>query len=86
MLYYDYRSSTSTGSRASTGTSYYYGTRNPRIDRLAFVPAADFTGTVRIPFSGQTTSGVRFSGNVEINVRGGTAPGTSTIPAPPAGR
>ncbi|MCI9156725.1 MAG: Ig-like domain-containing protein [Lawsonibacter sp.] len=75
VLYYDYRSSTSTGSRASTGTSYYYGTRNPRIDRLAFVPAADFTGTVRIPFSGQTTSGVRFSGNVEINVRGGTGAG-----------
>lgn len=75
VLYYDYRSSTSTGSRASTGTSYYYGTRSPRIDRLVFVPAADFIGTVKIPFTGQTVDGTRFAGNVEVNVRGGTGAG-----------
>lgn len=75
VLYYDYRSSTNTGTRADTSTNYYYSTRNPRIDRLAFVPAADFVGTVRLPFTGQTASGVRFAGNVEVNVRGGTGTG-----------
>ena len=75
VLYYDYRSSISTGSRATTGTSYYYGTRTPRIDRLTFVPAQNFTGTIKIPFTGYATDGTRLSGNVEINVRGGTGAG-----------
>ena len=75
VLYYDYRSSTSTGTRADTGTSYYYGARNPRIDWLTFVPAADFVGTVRIPFTGWTSDGTSFTGNVEVNVRGGTGYG-----------
>ncbi len=70
-LYYDYRSSSSTGTRASTGTSYYYGTRTPRIDRLTFAPAEDFTGTIKLPFTAWATDGTRFTGNVEINVRGG---------------
>lgn len=75
VLYYDYRSSTNTGSRASAGTTYYYGTRSPRIDRLTFVPNPDFVGTIRLPFTGQTVDGTRFSGNVEINVQGGTGSG-----------
>lgn len=75
VLYYDYRSSSSTGTRADTGTSYYYGARNPRIDWLTFVPAADFVGTVRIPFTGWTSDGTSFTGNVEVNVRGGTGYG-----------
>ncbi len=79
VLYYDYRSSTSSGSRANTGTSYYYGVRNPRIDRLAFVPAADFTGTLRLPFTGWTADGTRFTGNVEINVRSGSGGASGDI-------
>lgn len=75
VLYYDYRSASSTGTRAAVGTSYYYGTRSPRIDRLTFVPAADFVGTVKIPFTGWTSDGTRFTGNVEINVRGGSGYG-----------
>ena len=75
VLYYDYRSASVPGSRASAGTAYYYGTYSPRIDRLAFVPAEDFIGTLRIPFTGQTRDGTRFTGNVEINVRGGTGSG-----------
>ena len=75
VLYYDYRSSTNTGSRALTGTSYYYGIRNPRIDRLTFVPAPNFSGTIKIPFTGWTTDGTSFSGNVEVNVRSGTSSG-----------
>lgn len=75
VLYYDYRSSSNTGTRADTGTSYYYGARNPRIDWLTFVPAADFVGTVKIPFTGWTSDGTSFTGNVEVNVRGGTGYG-----------
>lgn len=70
VLYYDYRSASNTGSRVSAGTSYYYGTRTPRIDRLVFVPAENYTGTIRLPFTGQTTDSTQFTGNVEINVRG----------------
>lgn len=70
VLYYDYRSASNPGSRVSAGASYYYGTRTPRIDRLVFVPAENYTGTIRLPFTGQTTDSTRFTGNVEINVRG----------------
>ena len=75
VLYYDYQSSVNTGTRAAAGTVYYYGTRAPRIDRLAFVPSADYTGVLKIPFTGWTTDGTSFSGNVEINVRAGVVSG-----------
>lgn len=74
-LYLNYRSASSTGSRVQTGTSYYYGTsRTPRLDRITFVPADGFVGSVRVPFTGWDEDGNRFSGNVEINVMsdGGT--------------
>lgn len=79
VLYYDYRSNSSTGSAVSLDTSYYYGSRTPRLDRLVFVPAESYTGTIRIPFTGYTTDGTRFSGNVEINVRSGASAGTGDI-------
>ena len=75
VLYYDYRSSSNTGSAAALGTSYYYGTRSPRIDYLTFVPVENYIGTVKIPFTGWTTDGTRFTGNVEVNVRGGVSVG-----------
>lgn len=71
VLYYDYQTSSNTGSRAAAGTVYYPGTRMPRIDRLAFVPSESFTGTLKLPFTGWTADGTSFSGNVDINVRGG---------------
>lgn len=74
-LYYDYRSATGTGSAVSTGTSYYYGTRTPRLDRITFVPTESFAGTVRIPFTGWDRDGRRFSGEVEIAVRGDSGTG-----------
>lgn len=70
ILYYDYRTAGSPGSRVSAGTSYYYSTRTPRLDRITFVPAESFTGTVRIPFTGWDRDGRSFSGEVEIAVRG----------------
>lgn len=70
VLYYNYNASGR--SRAATNTSYYYNSSSPYIDRLAFAAASGFTGTVRIPFTGWTTDGVSFTGNVEINVQGGS--------------
>lgn len=69
-LYYNYRSASSTGSRVTTGTSYYYGSRNPRLDLITFAPVEGFSGTVLIPFTGWDTNGVRFAGTVEIVVGG----------------
>ena len=75
VLYYEYQSALSPGSRAAAGTVYYTGTRAPRINRLAFVPSGSFTGSLRLPFTGWTTDGTSFSGGVEINVRGGAVTG-----------
>ena len=75
VLYYDYQTASNTGSRAEVGTVYYYGTRAPRIDRLVFVPAEDFIGGLKLPFTGWTMDGTSFSGNVEINVRSGSVSG-----------
>lgn len=74
ILYYDYRSS-SRGARVEVGESYYYGSRNPRIDRLTFVPTEGFSGTVHIPFTGWDGDGRSFSGEVEIAVRGSSGRG-----------
>ncbi len=75
VLYYNYNSSSRT--QATTGTNYYYSSSSPYIDRLAFAAASGFTGTVKIPFTGWTTDGVSFTGNVEINVQGGGSSGTA---------
>lgn len=69
-LYYGYRSASSTGSPVQTGTSYYGGTRNPRLDRITFVPAEDFTGSVYIPFTGWDKNGNEYSATLEISVKG----------------
>jgi len=74
VLYYDYRSS-SLGARVEVGENYYYGSRNPRIDRLTFVPTEGFSGTVHIPFTGWDGDGRSFSGEVEIAVRGSSGRG-----------
>jgi len=73
VLYTGYSSVSNPGSRASADTTYYYGSRKPRIDQLAFIPADGFVGTVKLPFTGCTVDGTRFTGNVEVNVRGGVS-------------
>lgn len=67
-LYYDYRSSTQPGTPVEAG-GYYYLSQNPRISRVTFVPAAEFTGRVEIPFTGWDEQGARFAGTAEVNVR-----------------
>lgn len=85
ILYYDYRTASSPGSRVSAGTSYYYSTRTPRLDRVTFVPAESFAGTVRIPFTGWDRDGSRFSGEVEIAVRGSSGSGDIRYTCSPGG-
>ncbi len=70
VLYYNYRSSSSTGNRVYTNTSFYHNSRTPRINQIAFAPASGFVGTVEIPFNAWDEYGSRFSGILQVNVRG----------------
>ena len=73
VLYYDYRSS-SLGARVEVGESYYYGSRNPRIDRLTFVPTEGFSGTLHMPFTGWDGGGRSFSGEAYSTPLSGSTP------------
>ena len=68
VLYYDYKSVSNMGTRVSAATTYY-AHRTPRISRITFVANEDFSGTVRIPFTGWDENNTSFNGVVEINVR-----------------
>ena len=70
-LYYDYED----GDYASkvTASRSYYRSSSPYLDRVSFVPAASFSGTVSIPFTGWTTGDERFTGTVEIQVTDGAS-------------
>lgn len=67
VLYYNYTSSSSYGSRVSTSTRYYRSS-TPRISNITFVPATGFSGTVTIPFTGSSTSGVTFTSELILRV------------------
>lgn len=70
-LYYDYKD----GDYASRVAEdrRYYRSQSPYLDRVTFVPASSFTGTVEIPFTGQSTGGRSFDGTVEVTVEGAPA-------------
>lgn len=65
-LYYDYSNGKYASKVSASGS--YYRAQSPYLDRISFVPAASFTGTVSIPFTGWTTGDQRFTGTVEIQV------------------
>jgi hypothetical protein len=67
-LRYNYYSSSSTGSKVSSSTSYYRSS-SPYLDNVYFVPASNWYGTVDIAFTGYSTGGERFTGTVRITVR-----------------
>lgn len=66
VLYYDYDD----GDYASkvSESRNYYRTQSPYLSEVSFVPAASFSGTVSISFTGWTTENSRFTGTVEIQV------------------
>lgn len=75
-LYYKYTSPSQPGNRV-TSSDVYYRTGTPSLDDVAFVPAAGYQGTVRIPYKGADTSGRSISGTVTINVTRDTGSGSS---------
>lgn len=66
-LYYNYSSSNSYNSKVSSTTNYYFS-NSPYIGRITFVPNDGFTGTVNISYTGWSTAGKKFEGQVEITV------------------
>lgn len=72
ILYYDYSSTSST--EVKDGTKYYRNQR-PYLDQITFVPARGLTGSVSIPFYGQSTSGGEFEGAVSISYTAVREPG-----------
>lgn len=68
-LYYDYEDG-DYASKVSASRSYYRSA-SPYLDRVSFVPASSFSGTVSIPFTGWTAGDERFTGTVEIQVTDG---------------
>lgn len=69
VLYYNYTDSGSYSSRVDSATRYYRSGSSPRISGITFVPAAGFSGTVTIPYTGYQDSG-RFTGRIVIRVSG----------------
>lgn len=76
-LYYNYTSPAQPGTKVSSGTTYSR-TGNPSLDRVTFVPAAGYTGTVRISYKGTDTGKRSFTGVVTITVNGGGSAGATT--------
>lgn len=66
-LYYSYSSLSNYDFAVSSGTPYYRDYA-PYIDSVAFVPAADYDGTVTIAYTGYATNGTSYSGNIVIKV------------------
>lgn len=66
-LYYDYVSADRYGS-AVTSSDRYYRTKAPYIGSVSFVPAASYTGTFTLAYTGYDTSNKSFSGEVRITV------------------
>ena len=73
VLYHNYRSNISNNVRVSVNTPYYRTTGySNQLANISFV-ATSGTGTVTIPYYGQSTTGTSFSGSVVIQV-GATTP------------
>lgn len=70
-LYYGYTSAKNYTSEVSTSVKYYYGS-TPFLLNVAYVPAANATGTTTINYTGYDTEGSAFSGKVVVTI-GGTA-------------
>ena len=74
VLYYDYTSAEQYDGKVSASKRYYRAS-SPYLNRVAFVPAAGYTGTAEIAFTAWDADGEEFSGTLEITVK----------PAPAAG-
>lgn len=71
-LYYDYNTSTKTGTKV-TASRNYYRTSSPYLDRVSFVPSNSYSGTFSMGFTGWSTEGTQFTGTITIKVNQGQA-------------
>ena len=65
-LYYNY--SPGQYSAKVDGATKYYLSSNPSLEKVTFVPAENFTGTVSIPYRCTDTTGGGYSGTMTINI------------------
>ena len=65
-LYYQYNTSSRTGTAVSTGYGYYYSGSGRLLNDVTF--AASSAGTAAIGYTGYSTRGTSFSGTVEVRV------------------
>ncbi len=66
-LYYNYRAPSDYDSVVSSDTKYYRDVL-PDLSRITFVPAANYTGTVTLPYEGYNTDGDVFAGKLTVAV------------------
>jgi hypothetical protein len=66
-LYYQYSAETQKGTKVTAAVKYFDG-KSPDISDLTFIPAKDFVGTVVIPFTATTSTGLTYSGKLKLVV------------------
>lgn len=82
VLYYNYNSASQPGTKV-TASDKYNRTGTPSVDRVTFVPAAGYSGTVTISYRGTDNGERSFTGTVTINVSAANnAGGTADISYP----
>lgn len=64
ILYINYVSSSSPGTKVSSSTKYYEN----NLDNITFIPYKDYYGTVTIPYVGYNDDGEDYTGEVEVTV------------------
>lgn len=67
VFYYNYVSVSNYGSEVTT-SSRYYRSSTPALSSVAFVPAADYTGSFDVPYTGCDVEGETFAGTLRITV------------------
>lgn len=68
-----YQSSSSSSNKVSSSTNYYF-TQSPYLEKVRFEANKNFSGTVTIPFTGWSTGGDKFEGQVRILVASPASP------------
>lgn len=66
-LNYGFSSSSSPGTAVAVNTVYYYS-HSPKLSNVSFVPAANYSGTFTIFYTGVDTNGVSYTGNIIMTV------------------
>ena len=76
QLYYGFETPTNYQRGILSTVSYSYGSSGLyRLDEVTFLPKAEYTGSVVIPYVGTDAAGITYNGNIQIMV---TPPSTTT--------